>query len=242
MTIGLFIVGTDTAVGKTYVTAQLARQLRCEGHSVGIYKPACSGAERDAAGRPLWTDAEIHFAALGETFPRDRIAPQCFFAPLAPPVAARQEGRPVDEALLVAGAEWWIGRVDILLIEGAGGLLSPLSDQRLVADLAGELGFPLLIVGRLGLGAINQALLTIAAAEARGLPIAGIVLNQGLDRASGPAEETNPAELAARTTVPILQVLKKDESLALNEPQHPHRISWSTLARKSGRFPAPNSC
>ena len=242
MTIGIFIVGTDTGVGKTYVTAQLANQFRTEGRSVGIYKPACSGAEYDALSNPIWTDAEIHFEALGGLFPRERIAPQCFVAPLAPPVAARCEGRYVDEELLLAGADWWFGRVDILLIEGAGGLLSPLSSQRLVVDLAIEVGFPLVIVGRLGLGAINHALLTISAAEARSLEIAGVVLNQGMEGALGLAEKTNPAELAARTTVPILAVLKKDESLVLNERQHPHRICWFDLARKSGRFPATKSC
>lgn len=233
-TIGLFVTGTDTGVGKTYLAALIARQLRSEGVSVGVYKPACSGSRVLPDGRQAWDDVEAHFEALGGLHPRERICPQCFRAPLAPPAAARAEGRTVDAPLLRTGADWWRGRVDALLVEGAGGLLSPLSDADAVADVACDLGFPLLIVARLGLGTINHTLLTLEAAERRGLMVAGVVLNRAPGDPSSLADETNPAELAARTRVPILGVLRTDETGGLRPASQDIRIRWLDLMREPG--------
>ena len=114
---GVFITGTDTGVGKTVVASALVRHLREDGLRVGAYKPVASGA-RDLR----WDDVEALHAALGEMVPRDRICPQTFRAALAPPMAARQEGRAVDTSLLRSGAAWWREQpIDALIIEGAGG-------------------------------------------------------------------------------------------------------------------------
>lgn len=236
-TAGLFVVGTDTNVGKTYVVAQLARLLREEGVSVGIYKPACSGARRDPSGQALWDDVEAHFDAMEGEFPRERICPQCFLEPVAPPVAARCEGRAVDDDLLVAGAEWWMGRVDVLLVEGAGGLLSPLSASSTVADVADQLGFPLLLIAHWRLGTLNQTLLTLEVAEGRGLTTSGVILNAVHPGVPGLAERTNAEELRSRTAVPILGVLPYEGSVRLLEQPHLFRIVWKEIARTSGRFP-----
>src|SRR5579872_7123263 len=174
---GLFITGTDTGVGKTWVAAGVIRALCGRGVRVGAYKPAVSGSRPGLDG-PVWDDLTELQAALGTDLPIDAISPQRFAAPLAPPVAARLEGRQVDAALLRSGIDWWRGKADFVVVEGAGGLLSPLSDRDLVADVARDLGLPLVIVGRLSLGTINHTLLTVEAARARGLAIAGIVLNQ----------------------------------------------------------------
>ncbi|MCC7419204.1 MAG: dethiobiotin synthase [Planctomycetaceae bacterium] len=206
---GLFVTGTDTGVGKTFLVGQIARSLHGRGVRFGIYKPACSGASggpMDVIVNPRYDDVEAHFASLRGEYPRERICPQCFVPPLAPPVAARREGKRVDSQLLRSGADWWRGRVGALIVEGAGGFLSPLSDDDLVADVARDLGFPVLIVGRLGLGTINQTLLTIEAIQGRGLPIAGIVLNQPTPGSLGLAEETNPSELERLTDVPLLGI------------------------------------
>lgn len=247
---GLFITGTDTGVGKTRVTAVIARELRAgtsgslasgtPGLRIGACKPACSGAVFDPGGEPIWDDIEALAEALDREFPPERIGPQRFLAPLAPPVAAHLEGKRVDPGLLRDCVGWWRGKVDLLLIEGVGGLLCPLTEQETVADLASDLGYPLLIVGRLGLGTINHTLLTVEVARARKLPIAGIVLSETAppsDRsdsgcAAASAEETNPAEIAARCDAPLLGVMRFGE-YELRRAGEPVRIDWRTLAAGS---------
>jgi dethiobiotin synthetase len=120
---GLFITGTDTGVGKTYVTALAAREALRQGLSVGAYKPACSGATREPGGSLVWNDLRVLEEAIQFRQAAERICPQRFAAPLAPPVAARTEGRTVHAKLLRDAAYWWEGRVELLLIEGVGGLL-----------------------------------------------------------------------------------------------------------------------
>jgi dethiobiotin synthetase len=214
---GLFITGTDTGIGKTYVAAGIVRLLRAQGVRVGAYKPTASGSEPGSVG-PVWGDVERLHSALGGEFPREAICPQCWHAAVAPPVAARFEGKRIDAALLRRGADWWRERVDLLVVEGAGGLLSPLAETETVADLAVDLGFPLLIVARLSLGTINHTLLTIEAAQARHLTVAGILLNQASPPDSADrSQETNAAELARRTAVPILGVLPYSPGTGLPE-------------------------
>ncbi len=244
---GLFVTGTDTGVGKTAVTSAIVRILRADGIRVGAYKPVASGAERGPTG-PVWSDAEILHAALDRTFPIERICPQRFLAPLAPPVAAAEEGKRVDRELLRSGAAWWQNQVDLLVVEGAGGLLSPISEDDLVADLACDLGYPLLIVARLGLGAINHTLLTVEAAHARGLRIAGIVMNdataaavEGLSPEGNPvdlATHSNPRELAKRCPVPILAVIGHSSGGDLLAGGELRRMDWSSLARRGCVQPA----
>ncbi len=212
---GLFITGTDTAIGKTYVTCGIARTLVADGRVVGAYKPAVSGAGRDAAGQPFWEDVEELHAAVGGELPRERICPQRYDAPLAPPAAAQAERRGVDAALLRSGADWWRSRCEFLLVEGAGGLLSPIADQETVADVARDLGYPLIIVARLGLGTINHTLLTLEAAARRGIPVAGIVLNEASPTDGDPSVTTNAQDLARFTDIPVLATLRyKDQQNA----------------------------
>ena len=232
---GLFITGTDTSVGKTWVTAMIARELRKEGVRVGVYKPCCSGAERDRAGRPVWPDVETLAAAIGGDVPTDHICPQRFAAPLAPPVAARLEGRQVDVQRLRAAASVWNGKVDLLLVEGVGGWLCPLTESETVADLAVDFGFPVLVVARLGLGTISHTLLTVEAIERRGLPVAGIVLNEAVPESSPLAAETNPAEIAARCRAPILGILAHGASGGLRQDTGASKIDWHALAASPSR-------
>jgi dethiobiotin synthetase len=169
---GLFIIGTDTEVGKTYVGCQIARMLVRRGIRVGVYKPVLSGLDLATQ-----SDAELLKRAAGLDCPEQVICPQQFQASVAPPLAARLEGKRVDDELLVLGANWWLGKCDLLLVEGAGGGLSPISDRQTVLDLAIQFGYPLLIVAADRLGAVNHTLLTLEAAEKRRLTVAGVVLN-----------------------------------------------------------------
>lgn len=229
--VGLFLVGTDTGVGKTFLAARIARQLMEDAVSVGIYKPACSGSVTRDGETPFWQDVEIHYEALSRQFARERICPQAFQAALAPPVAARLENRRVDEELLRAGADWWRSRVEFLLVEGVGGLLCPLSENLTVCDLAEQLGYPLLVVGRLGLGTINHTLLTLEVARRRGLQVAGIVLNESQPGEGGLAGETNAREIARHCNVPILAVVGYQESAGLRPLAETSKINWRSVAR-----------
>jgi dethiobiotin synthetase len=223
---GLFITGTDTEVGKTYVAALIARSLRAGGHRVGVYKPAASGC-REVEGDLLSDDALLLWEAAGRPGELDRVCPQRFRAALAPHLAAREEGKKLDPDLLRTGIEYWRARSDIILVEGAGGLMSPLGDEEYVADLAYDLGFPLVIVARNSLGTINHTLQTlIAAATFRdGLSIAGIVLNNLAPPSDDPSPATNRRELAARAVPPILA------EVAWQAERFDAEVEWFELAR-----------
>lgn len=230
---GLFVTGTDTEVGKTYVTALIAHSLRKEGVRVGAYKPVCSGGETGLDGRLVWPDIETLAEAIDGRDATERICPQRFVAPLAPPVAARLEDRSIDADLLRRGRDWWNDRADFLLVEGVGGLLCPLTEEETVADLAADLGYPLIVVARLGLGTINHTLLTVEVAQSRGLKVAGIVLNEIVPNPEDRATQTNPREIARRCSVPVLGVLLNGGADGLLQNGRPITIDWIDLARST---------
>jgi dethiobiotin synthetase len=201
---GLFITGTGTEVGKTYVTALLARALVAQGKRVGVYKPVASGC-REAEGRRISDDAMTLWRAAGEPLTPEQVCPQRFLAPLAPNIAAAAEGKRVDESLLRIGIDPWLDACDVVLVEGAGGLLSPLSDNDFNVDLAADLGFPLVIVAPNRLGTINDTLQTAVVASVwdERLSIAGVILNQSRPEMDGSCA-TNAVELRRHLRVPVL--------------------------------------
>lgn len=196
---GIFITGTDTGVGKTYVTALILAELRRCGVKAAAFKPIACGK----GGRH---DAEIYMRLMKHEQPLDVINPIYLRHPLAPSVAAKLEGRRIDLRKVFANYESLISSYDVVLVEGAGGLLVPIKQDYFVADLAKELGLPVVIVARLGLGTINQSLLTVR--QARGLRIAGIVLNDTTGK-RGLAEKTNVVEIPRLTGVPLLGVVSR---------------------------------
>jgi dethiobiotin synthetase len=228
--LGLFVVGTDTGVGKTRVAAAIARELAAAGKRVGVYKPAASGCGR-RGGALVSDDAEQLWEAAGRPLALDAVCPQRFEAPLAPHLAARAEGREIDAALLRTGLAAWKHDCEIVLVEGAGGLMSPLGDDEYVADLAAELGYPLVVVAANALGVINQTLQTLIAAAVfrAGLEVAGIVLN-GVRPNDGndSSVATNRAELARRAEPPVLAELE----FGATEFDRP--VDWLALAKERG--------
>jgi len=164
---GLFITGTGTDVGKTYVAALVARALRAAGRRVGVYKPVASDCEL-RVGRMISPDAFALWEAAGRPGTLEQVCPQTFAAPLAPHLAARAEGRRVNPQLLRDGLTFWRETSDLVIVEGAGGLMSPVSDDDYNADLAAEFRFPLVIVAANELGTINATLQTLIAAKAYG--------------------------------------------------------------------------
>ncbi len=232
---GLFIAGTSTDVGKTFVGAQIARALHSAGRRVGVYKPVASGclargqfAPRiDQPGDELVADDAVTlWEAAGRPLTLEQACPQRFRAPLAPPRAAALEGRQVDEALLRTGLGPWLAGSEIVLVEGAGGLMSPLSDRLYNIDLAGEFGFPLVIVAANRLGVINDVLQTLITARACAprLPVAGIVLNQAELRPGDASLDTNAEEIRQRCDAPLLATAAHGDETALAA------IDWYALA------------
>jgi len=202
---GLFITGTSTEVGKTYVAAMIARRLRAGGRRVGVYKPAASGCRRvgDAL---VADDAVALWEAAGRPGSLEWVCPQRFEAPLAPHLAAQAEGRPLDPERLVSGMDVWEDHAEVMVVEGAGGLLCPVGNDRYVADVAWAMGFPLVVVAENVLGTINQTLQTlfVAAGYRGGLPVAGVVLNHPRPRPGDASLGTNPEQIAVHARVPLL--------------------------------------
>ena len=226
---GLFVVGTDTYVGKTFVAARIAGALARSGVKVGVYKPAASGCRR--VGRQLVSDDALDlWEAAGRPGALNAVCPQRFAAPLAPHLAAKEERKEVDAKLLANGIDYWRRRSEIVIVEGAGGLMSPIGDEVYVADLADQFGFPLIVVAPNRIGAINSTLLTLIAAASRPKPltIAGIVLNDVLPPEAGdPAVRSNRLELELRCVPPILTQLGHEAS-DFSTP-----VDWLKLARRS---------
>ena len=208
---GVFVTGTDTGVGKTEVACAILRAQRARGLDVGAMKPAQSG---HVAGEP--SDAERLRDAAGSSDPLDRVCPYTFAAPLAPAVAARLEGRTLSLEHIVEVAAALARRHAALLVEGAGGLLTPLTDRETYADLAAALRLPLLVVARAGLGTVNHTALTCEAARRRGLEVYGIVLNRPT-AATDPSEPWNAGEIERLTGARVLASLPHALDIASRE-------------------------
>jgi dethiobiotin synthetase len=200
---GVFITGTDTDVGKTRVAAGLTAALRRRGVKAGYFKPIQSGCPQEG-GRLIPTDARFVRQMAGLDEPLEVLTPIALRLPLAPGVAAAQAGVEVDLGRIATGLTDLAARYEFLVVEGAGGLYVPLIGTHfLVLDLIRWLALPLAVVARAGLGTINHTALTVKAAQAAGVEVAGVILNRYPER-PGLAEATNPGVIAALTGVPIL--------------------------------------
>lgn len=236
---GLFFTGTDTGVGKTYVAAAVVRLLRQQGRRVRVSKPVATGAER-VEGRWLNADTVQLTWAAGNCQCLEAVTPWSFPEALAPAVAARFHGRVPDIAAL-AGAVRSQGRPDgIVIVEGVGGLLCPLTDRETVADLAAALGLPLVVVTRRALGTLNHTLLTLAVAASRGLAVAGLVVNETVPPTTL-AEETNVAELQRRIAVPLLAVVPHRPAEHGDDLAPLATVDWWRLGQVDTKT-SPGSC
>lgn len=193
----ILVTGTDTNVGKTFISCLLIRKLRQSGLKVGAYKPACSGARWDVSGSPHWDDVEDLRLATGFNVSVDLICPQRFLAAVAPNVAARLEGTTVSSERLISGVSAWNGKVDILVIEGAGGVFCPLSDELTVLDFAIRMQSPVLVVAANRLGVISHTRLTVDRLRQSGLNIAGVLLNElQIDGGNDGSFESNAQQIS----------------------------------------------
>ena len=230
---GVFVTGTGTEVGKTVVAAAIARTHAAAGRSVAVFKPAVTGLDdfaiaadgtisadiaRFSAHRP---DHVVLREAAGSDQSDEEVAPYRYGPPMSPHLAAALAGETIDPGRLRDAARRAADGADLLVCEGVGGLLVPLSasPRYLVRDLAAELGLPLVIAASPGLGTINHTLLTIEAARAAGLDVAAVVLTPWPD-APDPIEQSNRETIAALGEVRVETL----PLLALDRPG-----SWPAL-------------
>ncbi|KQZ05851.1 ATP-dependent dethiobiotin synthetase BioD [Caulobacter sp. Root1455] len=176
----LFVTGTGTDIGKTYVSCALIRALKARGAVVDAFKPVVSGFDpRDAAG----SDPARLAAALGAPGDVFRIAPRRYRAPLSPNIAARLEGQALvlDDMVIDAVARAAELRDGLLLVEGAGGVMSPLTDGETNLDMITALGAPVLLVAGSYLGTISHVLTALVALRSARAEVAAVVMSESLD-------------------------------------------------------------
>ncbi|MFZ4638865.1 MAG: dethiobiotin synthase [Nodosilinea sp.] len=196
----LLIAGTDTEVGKTVVTSALLAYYRHSfpQRSLGLLKPIQSGVG----------DGELYQRLFFPDLPISAIVPQAFAAPLAPPLAAALENRQVDLDRVWQALRSLQQAHDWVLVEGLGGLGSPVTDELTLAALAGLWRLPVVLVVAVKLGAIAQAIANAALARQEGLNLRGIILNCNQPRTAQEIEQWAPSALISRfTQVPVLGVL-----------------------------------
>jgi dethiobiotin synthetase len=198
---GVFVVGTDTGVGKTQVACAILRALADRGEKPAPFKPFESGVVRRRA-----RDAEALREAARSRDSINQVCPYRFRAPLAPGIAAAKEGVRIDRARVHAAFEAMARGNRPIVAEGAGGLLVPLAGGYSQADLVSELGLRALVVGRDALGTINHTSLTIEALQARAIGIAGVVLNR-VSNQKDPSRSDNALAITSITGERILCVL-----------------------------------
>jgi dethiobiotin synthetase len=199
-----FVTGTDTAVGKTLVTAALLRRLREAGLSVAGMKPVAAGAVPGPEG-PANEDALLLQAESSERHPYPMVNPFLFEPAIAPHIAAGDAGIVIDTARIAAAHAELRGKADVVLAEGAGGFLVPLDATRSMAELPLLLGMDLVLVVGLRLGCLNHALLTVEAIAARGLTLAAWVGNCIDD--GFPRRDANVATLTDRIPATCLGIV-----------------------------------
>lgn len=210
----LLVTGTDTGVGKTWVGCGLVRALKATGRRVVVRKPAESGCER--RGEVLIpADAVALRDAAGCEEPLERVCALRLEEPLAPGVAAERAGIAIDPTQIAAEIAASGSDKDLVVVEGAGGLLVPLAGRYLYADLARDLQARLLVVVGARLGAINHTLLTLEVATARGLPVLGVVVNHPNSEVDL-ATETLATSLRRQTDATILAEIRHGEDAALS--------------------------
>ena len=197
-----FLTGTDTGVGKTHVGCALLRSAVAAGLRAAAQKPAETGVDHEG----LPDDARLLLEACGRSLDPEDVCPFRYREALAPAVAHERRQRRFDLRVVRAAADRLRADADLLLVEGAGGLLCPFPDGLSAADVAADLALPSLVVARNALGTINHTLLTLAEIRRRGLPLAGVVLSQTRPQ-QDPSEQDNENLIRERGAPPFVATL-----------------------------------
>jgi dethiobiotin synthetase len=185
---GLFVTGTDTEVGKSVVAAAICAALAARGERVAAFKPVVTGLDEEPG--EFGRDHELLASVASAGQSPDDVAPYRFDPPVSPHLAAELAGVTIEPTELVAA----VRAHELVVCEGVGGLLVPITPGYLVRDLALDIGLPVVVAARPGLGTINHTLLTIEAARAGGLEVAAVVMTPW-------PEEPTPMERSNRATI-----------------------------------------
>ena len=212
---GYFITGTDTDVGKTVVTACLATLFKSQGMDVGVMKPIETGVDPECSSAAN-SDAKFLMEITGNTDQEEEVCPCRLKIPASPHQAAQMVGKKIQTSTLLKKFKILQSRHDMMLVEGVGGLLVPITPSYDISDLALETALPLIIVCRLRIGTLNHTLLTINAARQKGLKIKGIVLNDQEGKELSDVEKQQGKLIKELSDIPILGTCPYLEDLSLD--------------------------
>ncbi|MEZ5515823.1 MAG: dethiobiotin synthase [Steroidobacteraceae bacterium] len=227
---GIFVAGTDTGVGKTYVSVGLVRALVADGQRVATMKPVAAGTELTPAG-PRNDDALALMAAANVAAPYERVNPYALPLAASPHLAARAAGVQIDRETVRGQYEALAADADLVIVEGAGGWLAPISDQETMADIVRALDLPVLLVVGLRLGCLNHALLSAAAIAAQATPLLGWIANS-IDPTM-PMRAENIATLTNRLGSTPLAVIPANSTAADANALNSHWTEASAALRRA---------
>lgn len=214
---GVFVTGTDTGVGKTLVSAAIAKYLNIRGFETGVFKPIASGSVDRGGGELVSGDAEFLAAHSGAGMSVGEICPVNYLTPAAPVVCEEVEGREVDFDLIGRCYNNICRGKEAMVVEGIGGVLVPLSASYTVVDMAAAMGLSVVIVCRPDLGTLNHTLMSIACVRARGLKVAGVVISGYKEEMASAAERTAGEVISGFGRTNILAVVDRDEGSSVEE-------------------------
>ena len=238
---GYFVTGTDTGIGKTVISACLYAALRDGNKRVGYMKPVQTGCDVSVNGVLIAPDPAFVMAATDFAPAADELSDVCpvrLRLPASPHLAAAEEGRLIDMAALIAAYERMQARYELLVVEGAGGVMVPLNDTQTMLDLMQALALPVIVAARSGLGTINHTLLTIKALSGAGLTVAGVVLVDTADQPPGLIEADNARVIADRGQVPVLAHFPYDTATACGKV-NPDYIQSQSRSLRPVLTPSP---
>jgi dethiobiotin synthetase len=218
----IFVTGTDTDVGKTFITAGIAATLASQGVSVGVYKPAQSGASMGPDKKRVADDLEF----VKKHAPTVKTkASYILEIPAAPSVAADVEDIAIEKDVIKKDYEEFKKTNEVTIVEGAGGLMVPFGKDFLCSDIAKMLNLPVLIVAKPDLGTINHTLLSVEYAKKKGLKIAGIVINKFPE---------NTADISIKTAPMLIQKFSQiDKVWTVPQNQNPFGTGIMELVSKN---------
>lgn len=218
---GVLITGTDTGVGKTIVTAVIVTALTANGINTGVMKPITTGT---SPGADELSDPDWLASVTGVGDPPDLIAPYRLRTAAAPLIAAAREGLAIEPARIIGAFQALLARHDCVVVEGIGGVMVPVTPDLFVADLARQMGLPVLIVACAGLGSINHTLMTLECLRNRGVPILGLIFNHPSPPPSGTDESDTVRTILRFSGLPSFGELPYCAGLPATWTQHRNRL------------------
>ena len=210
---GIFVTGTGTDIGKTFITALLVRKLHDAGCATAYFKAAVSGNERDENGRLIPGDAAYVKKISGISQPLDTMCPYIYETAVSPHLASRIEGDPVKISTVKEQFQKICDEYEYVICEGSGGIVCPIryDDKKIMLeDIIKALGLPTIIVADAGLGTINSVVLTCEYMKAHGLEIRGLILNNF--HKGDVMEEDNKLMCEKLTGLPVIACVGENDT------------------------------